>query len=116
MARKRWTGTTTQRGLGTSHQQARVRALRTLQDGDPCARCQDRGIYHPMTRDLITWTGGTPTSRHLDLDDFPGRAIGGPQVKRLSYASCNRKAGGRLGGLKKAAARTRKPMTTSRAW
>jgi hypothetical protein len=32
----------------------------------------------------------------LDLDDFPGRAYGGPQIKRLSWRRCNRRAGQRL--------------------
>ena len=29
----------------------------------------------------------------LDLDDFPGRVFGGPQVKLLAHRSCNRRAG-----------------------
>jgi hypothetical protein len=29
----------------------------------------------------------------LDLDDFPGRVYGGPQVKKLSHRACNRRAG-----------------------
>jgi len=75
----RWQGTTTQRGLGYAHQKTRKQAIAALRDGDPCARCGQ-----PMYRSQ---------SRLLDLDDFPGRAYGGPQVKRLSHRSCNRRAG-----------------------
>jgi hypothetical protein len=31
--------------------------------------------------------------QYLDLDDFPGRIFGGPQVKLLAHRSCNRRAG-----------------------
>lgn len=106
--------TTTQRGLGWhDHQLPRRQALTNLQDGDPCARCQARGIYHPMYQALITWRAGVPTSRWLDLDDFPGRAFGGPQVKRLSYRACNRAAGARITNrIRKA----RRQWVTSRTW
>jgi len=108
---------TAQRGLGSDHQKVRITALTNLKDGDPCARCQQRGIYHPMWQAAITWVNGKPQSALLDLDDFPGRMFGGPQVKRLSWAKCNRSAGGRLGGritaLQRQAAR---PFTTSRRW
>jgi hypothetical protein len=86
MARQR--GTTTQRGLGWSHAQARAAALATLADGDPCARCLLKGIFHPMYRAQVAL---------LDLDDFPGRRYGGPQVKLLSWRSCNRSAGASAG-------------------
>lgn len=85
-------------GLGWTHQQTRQRHLAAMQDGDLCARCQARGISHPMTRDLVT---RRPDGRYvaplLDLDDFPGRRFGGPQVKRLSYRHCNRGAGAAAG-------------------
>ena len=97
MARSRPRLSADARGLGSDHRAKRRTALTALRDGDPCARCQQRGIYHPMYRALVTWSGGRPTSRWLDLDDFPGRAIGGPQVKRLSYRKCNRSAGATLG-------------------
>lgn len=79
---------TTQRGLGHQHQRARKAALAALRDGDPCARCEQRGVYHPMYRAAASL---------LDLDDFPGRMFGGPQVKRLSYRACNRSHGAALG-------------------
>jgi len=41
----------------------------------------------------------------LDLDDYPGRAFGGPQTKRLSWRACNRSAGARLGNAVRSAAR-----------
>ena len=86
----RYTGTTTERGLGCDHQRQRVTALTALRDGDPCARCG-----RPMWRADVYWVNGKPRSRTLDLDDFPGRMYGGPQVKRLSHRSCNRRAGQR---------------------
>jgi len=117
----RYRGTTAERGLAGDHQAKRRTALTALRDGDPCARCQLRGIYHPMWRALVTWKDGRPTSRWLDLDDFPGRAIGGPQVKRLSYRSCNRSAGATLGNHMRGIARhperaTAVAWTTSRRW
>ena len=93
----RWQGTTTERGLGNPHQKGRISALTQLRDGDPCFRCQLRGIYHPMNRDSIYWVDGKPRSDLLDYDDYPGRIYGGPQIKRLSYRACNRSAGARLG-------------------
>ncbi len=99
-------GHTTAAGLGYPHQQARQRALRLLRDGDLCARCEARGVEHPMSRDLITRRpDGRYVSRWLDLDDFPGRAVGGPQVKRLSFKSCNRAQGAMVTNRAKAAPR-----------
>ncbi len=87
-------GTTAQRGLGSGHQSARQRALAAMPEGTLCARCESRGIAHPMTRAVITRRpDGRYVSPMLDLDDFPGRAYGGPQVKRLSWRKCNRQAG-----------------------
>lgn len=109
----RYAGTTTQRGLGSSHQRARRAALAALRDGDPCARCG-----HPMYR---------AQARMLDLDDFPGRAYGGPQVKLLSHRSCNRRAGQAItaainrarGGLtrrQQAAIRMKQWQAAARQW
>jgi hypothetical protein len=96
--------TTTQKGLGYPHQKARVAALKALRDGDPCARCEFRGRYHPMYR---AW------AKDLELDDFPprviARALGIEPVKRLSWKFCNRSAGGRLGNKIKAARRGTPP-------
>lgn len=86
-------GNTTAVGLGWAvHQKPRMAALAALRDGDPCPRC---GL--PMYRWMVTWNAGRPTSRWLDFDDFPGRAFGGPQVKRLAHRRCNRRAGAMLG-------------------
>lgn len=93
-SRRNAPGHTHRAGLGWAHQQARQRALAALQDGDPCARCAARGIEHPMHRDLVTRRpDGRLVAPLLDLDDWPGRRYGGPQDKRLSWASCNRRAG-----------------------
>lgn len=79
-------GTTTQRGYGWEHQQARAQALATLQDGTPCPfpRCG-----RPMTQAM---------ARHLDYDHYPPLAQGGQPngPRRLSHAHCNRQAGQRL--------------------
>jgi hypothetical protein len=79
--------------------------LTSLRDGDLCERCRRRGVEHQMFRALITWRNGKPTSRFLDVDDFPGRAFGGPQTKLLSYRSCNRSAGAKLGNRMRAMAK-----------
>lgn len=110
VARVRWRGTTTQRGLGAPHQ-ADIRRLRaTLQDGEPCWRC-GQPMYH--------WQA-------LDRDHLTARALGGangPAV--LAHASCNRSAGARLGnrmrGSRKAATAAARPpattpLRTSRQW
>jgi hypothetical protein len=89
--------TTTQRGLGFPHQRDRKRQLAGLRDGQPCPRCG-----RPMYR----W-------QYLDLDDFPGRMFGGPQVKLLSHRYCNRAAGARMGNRIRGYARPRRP---SRRW
>lgn len=89
--------TTTQRGLGAEHQGGREAALRALRDGDLCARCLLRGVEHPMYESQVHYVNGKARSSVLDYDDFPGRWFGGPQVKRLSYRSCNRSAGARFG-------------------
>lgn len=75
MARPR--PTTTQRGYGYEHQQARAEALRALVPGDPCPFCGE---------------GMAPTMR-LDYDHYPPLALGGGGVRRLAHASCNRRAG-----------------------
>lgn len=110
----RWQGSTTQRGLGAPHQSARQQALATMPEGALCARCAAHGIEHPMTRAAIT---RRPDGRYvaplLDLDDFPGRVYGGPQVKRLSWRKCNRRAGARLSNRSRGIARA---WRTARRW
>jgi len=75
-------------GIRGDHQKVRRALLRALADGDACARCQARGVYHPMFAAAARW---------LDVDEFPGRMYGGPQLRRLSWRFCNRQAGGRAG-------------------
>ena len=78
MARKRWTGKTTERGLGSKHQKHKKQLLRELRPGQPCPRC------------------GQPMHPHQKLDrghTIP-RALGGVNSPgRLEHASCNRSAG-----------------------
>ena len=103
-------GATTLAGLGWPHQQDRQRALAALRDGDLCARCAMRGVEHPMFRAMVTRRpDGRYVSPQLDLDDFPGRRYGGPQVKRLSYRACNRSSGARAGNR----TRARKPRAAT---
>lgn len=83
---------TTERGLGADHQRKRREALAKLRDGDPCARCLARGVYHPLYRAM-------PASL-LDLDDFPPRSValrmGITPVKALSHRRCNRRHGAKI--------------------
>jgi hypothetical protein len=74
--------TTTQQGLGWSHQKARAKALREMQEGEDCPFCGE-GMYR---------------EQKLDYDHVVPRSQGGTDgPRRLSHASCNRQAGGRLG-------------------
>ncbi|WP_157408560.1 endonuclease domain-containing protein [Actinoplanes sp. N902-109] len=67
--------TTTDRGYGWAHQQARARALEDLRDGDPCTRCG-----RPMWR-------SEAASLHLDhTDDRSG-------YRGLAHGTCNTRAG-----------------------
>lgn len=73
---------TTEQGLGWSHQKARAKALKEMQEGEPCPFC---GL--PMSKD-----------EPLDFDHVIPRSQGGTDgPRRLSHAPCNRQAGGRLG-------------------
>lgn len=74
--------TTTQQGLGWSHQKARAKALREMQEGEPCPFCGE----------------GMDRDQQLDYDHVIPRSQGGTDgPRRLSHARCNRQAGGRLG-------------------
>jgi hypothetical protein len=83
----RWQGTTTERGLGSPHQRIGRQLFAVWKPGDPCARC-GQPMWHRWT---VTADGRRVSA--IDVDDFPGRIYGGPQVKRLSHRSCNRRAG-----------------------
>jgi hypothetical protein len=76
-ARKRDNRTTPQRGYGYAHQQARLKFLAQLEDGDLCHHCNQ-----PMTRDQA-----------LDLDHTTDRST----YRGLAHASCNRTDGARRG-------------------
>jgi len=79
--RKRHRGTTTQRGLGWSHVQDARRKRAAMVDGEPCPYC-GRGMFEGQA---------------LELDHYPGRMFGSPQVTRLAHAHCNRSAGASMG-------------------
>jgi 5-methylcytosine-specific restriction endonuclease McrA len=94
----RWQGTTTQRGLGYTHQQDKKRAHAALQDGDPCSQCGG-----PMDH-----------GQELELDHLTPRVlggIGGPTA--LAHKHCNRAAGARLRNKLRP---LRKPRTRYNRW
>lgn len=88
----RGTTTTTQRGYGWAHQQARTHALHRMVDGQPCTRCAQ-----PMYRS---------EAQLLDLDHTEDRTT----YQGLAHRACNRRA-----GQAKAQARRRARTTTKRA-
>ncbi len=96
--------TTTERGYGWEHQQARTKALADLKakPGQPCPYCQQ-----PMFVGMA-----------LDYDHYPPLALGGGGTRRLACARCNRRAGQALGAARKRARRTRTVhrVVNSRAW
>ena len=98
MARSRPRLSAEARGVGSAHRAERQHALATMAEGQQCFRCELRGIEHPLSRALISRSkdGRRWVSEYLDLDDYPGRAYGGPQVKRLSGRKCNRQHGQRM--------------------
>lgn len=89
---------TKQRGLAGEHQPARQQALATMAEGQLCARCASEGREHPMTRAVIRRSadGKRWVAPLLELDEFPGRAFGGPQTRALSWRRCNRRHGQRI--------------------
>lgn len=91
--------TTTERGYGWEHQQARAQALRDLCDGEPCPYCDG-----PMTRVM-----------RLDYDHYPPLALGGGGTRRLTHASCNRRQGQAL-GVALTRAREAPDVVNSRVW
>lgn len=88
-------GSTTARGYGWAHQQARAKAIRNMHDGDPCSRCGG-----PMYRS---------EAKSLQLDHTDDRAA----YRGLAHALCNLQA-----GQAKAMASRAKPtrMINSHSW
>jgi hypothetical protein len=68
-------GSTTERGYGWAHQQARAEALAVMPDGQACTRCR-----------LPMWRA---EAELLDLDHTDDRS----QYAGLAHRSCNRRAG-----------------------
>ncbi|MEW2474622.1 endonuclease domain-containing protein [Micromonospora gifhornensis] len=67
--------TTTTRGYGWAHQQARARAIAQMHDGQPCVRCNQ-----PMRK---------AQAKLLDLDHTDDRRT----YRGLAHRTCNRRAG-----------------------
>ena len=92
--------------LGAEHQRERAAQIAAMaNDGtDLCCRCGRSMFASPR---IAVDRGAHPQLGVLDLDDWPGRVFGGPQIKRLAHRRCNRQAGARLGnrlrGIRKAA-------------
>lgn len=82
-------GTTTQRGLGHKHQQARARLLARHVDGARCPWCQ-----RPMFRDKEQ----NFDRRALHADHDTARSRGGTTATRLLHGSCNESRGDGLRG------------------
>jgi hypothetical protein len=104
MGRPRWSGTTTQRGLGSKHQQHGLKLKREMRPGQPCPRC------------------GLPMWPHQKLDrgHTIDRYFGGTDSEgRLEHMHCNRSAGQRLSTQLRMARRfmvTQQRVTASRDW
>lgn len=100
---------TTARGLGHAHQVTRSQQVKVLaaSPGRPCPKCGLPMFATPAeaatvyaARRVFMVRGRRVTGRqmwHVDLDDYPGRVFGGPQVKRLMHRHCNRRAGAVVG-------------------
>jgi hypothetical protein len=85
--------TSTQRGLGWSHEQQRARLL-PLAYGEDCWRCGQLML----------------PGQALDAGHSVDRALGGTVADRMEHASCNRRAGAILGN------RLRARLRRSRDW
>ena len=97
--------TTTQRGYGHEHQQARAKALAELRRAGtmPCPFC---------THDMDVHMG-------LDYDHYPPLALGGGGVRRLAHSRCNRQAGQALAQQRRrlrSITRKSPHATNSQAW
>jgi len=90
-ARKRWYGTTTQRGYGPAHQAERERRLQLYRPGDPCAHGGEplpywplpiarRYLHLPHTADRTGYLPGLSCARHNLADGAArGNRIRGAQ-------------------------------------
>lgn len=99
-ARKRWRGTTTERGYGYSHQCKLKQRRAAWRPGDPCAHC-GRGIWA-----LYRISGG----RRISLADLPHNADRTGYLPGLAHSHCNRADGARRGNQLRGQAR-RGPQT-----
>jgi hypothetical protein len=100
-ARRRWRGTTAQRGYGTDHQRLQRQLLAAWQPGDRCAHCGQ-----PMWwRWLIDGAGRRVSAMHLAHNADRTAYIG------LAHAFCNLSDGGQ-----RAQAQRRTGWASSRRW
>jgi hypothetical protein len=107
MARRRWTGTTTQRGYGSGHQKLRAALLAVLSPGTPCPQRFGDGTTcgEPM------WPG---QDLHLGHTDDRAGYIG------LVHAACNLRRAAEVANAARRPGRRRvrtaQAVTTGRRW
>lgn len=111
--------TTTQRGLGWTHQQRRAAMLRRHVDGTPCpcrpedcgpgCPCRAAGRPLPMHRDPRLNADHMP----LEADHTQPRSLGGTHADRLMLATCNRSRGD---GTRRPTPVAPKATPPSRSW
>ena len=91
-------------GYGGDHRAEgrRQRALLLNDGSDPCPRC-GRAMF--ATPQLARAFGAPAELGRLDLGHWPGLVFGGPQVRRLEHALCNRRAGAVVGNKLRGARR-----------
>jgi hypothetical protein len=104
-ARKRWRGTTTERGYGAAHIHALRRARAAWRPGDPCAHCGQ-----PM---WVMWVTDPRNPRRricvLDLGHNADRSA----YVGLAHRACNRSEGASRGNRMRGAAER---WASARAW
>jgi hypothetical protein len=101
MARRRWTGTTTQRGYGADHRAERERRLKLYRPGDICAHGGEPLLWWPVQI----------ARRYLDLPHNRDRS---GYLPGLSCRRHNRSEGATRGN--QARGMRRRMVRSSRAW
>ena len=99
MARKRWTGTTQQRGYGSAHQAERERRIMLYRPGDICAHGGE----------ALLWWPREVARRYLDLPHTADRSgyLPGLSCRRHNRADGARR-GNQMRGLVRSWARARR--------
>ena len=102
----RYTGSTTKRGYGASHQSLRRARLAQWRPGDPCAHCGGPMLYR--------WLA-TPSGRVSALD-LPHNDNRTGYLPGLAHRSCNRRDGqAKTAAVTRARGYTRRQVAALRA-